>query len=321
MNIEFPTLVALLFFPGGLFLLGSGLVFEYVDRKLVARFQNRIGPRWFQPLADMVKLLAKEEIFPTGVVKSLFVLLPVVALAAALTAGLYVPLFGFKPAFSFQGDLVVTLYLLSMMTLCIGLAGANTEDRFSLVGATRALTQLFSYEAPFLLALLGPAIALGTWNISAINQAAHNQMWFILAQPIGFIVAIVGLMGKLELPPFDAPEAETEIVAGAFTEYSGRGFALFKIGRDVELVIGLSLVASFYLGGFSNPLDFLWKTLLLLLVTAALQSLFARLRIDQTVGMWWRAGVILVLLQLVVIIAGRLLSPAVQPLVQKLFGG
>jgi NADH-quinone oxidoreductase subunit H len=98
------------------------------------------------------------------------------------------------------------------------------------------------------------------------------------------------------------------------TEYSGRGFALFKIGRDVELVVGLTLIASFYLGGFNSPLDFLWKTLLLLLVTAALQSLFARLRIDQTVGLWWRVGVILVLLQLVVIIIGRYLAPLIQPL-------
>lgn len=314
MNITFPIYVALLFFPGGLFLLASGLIFEYVDRKLVARFQNRVGPRWFQPLADFVKLLAKEEIIPTGVNKALFIILPIIALTAALTAALYTPLFGFKPVHSFNGDLIVTLYLLSMMTLCIGLAGANTEDRFSLVGATRALTQLFSYEAPFLLALLGPAIALGTWNIGEINAGATSGTWFIVLQPIGFIVALIGLMGKLELPPFDAPEAETEIVAGALTEYSGRGFALFKLGRDVELVIGLTLIASFYLGGFTNPLDFLWKTAVLLLVTAALQSLFARLRIDQTVGLWWRTGVILVLLQLVVIILGTYLAPIVRPL-------
>jgi NADH-quinone oxidoreductase subunit H len=317
MNVSFHPLLALLLFPGGIFLLASGLVFEYVDRKLIARFQNRVGPRWFQPLADFIKLLAKEEVIPSGTVKTLFIALPIVALAAALTAALSVPLFGFKPVYTYQGDLVVTLYLLSMMTLCIGLAGANTEDRFSIVGATRALTQLFSYEAPFLLSLLGPAIALGTWKIGLINEGATQNMWFIVAQPIGFLAALIGLMGKLELPPFDAPEAETEIVAGALTEYSGRGFGLFKIGRDVELVIGLTLIASFYLGGFNSPLDFLWKTLLLLLVTAALQSLFARLRIDQTVGLWWRIGTILVLLQLVLIIVGNLLAP----FVSKLFGG
>jgi len=317
MNVTFSPLIALLLFPGGIFLLSSGLVFEYIDRKLIARYQNRIGPRWFQPLADLVKLLAKEEVIPAGTVKALFIALPIVALAAALTAGLSVPLFGFKPVFSYPGDLIVTLYLLSLMTLCIGLAGANTEDRFSIVGATRALTQLFSYEAPFLLALLGPAIALETWKIGEINQAATQNLWFILSQPIGFLAALIGLMGKLELPPFDAPEAETEIVAGALTEYSGRGFALFKIGRDVELVIGLTLIASFYLGGFSSPLDFLWKTLVLLLITAALQSLFARLRIDQTVGLWWRIGAILVLVQMLMIIVGSSLAP----FVARLFGG
>ena len=208
----------MLIFPAGLFLLGCGLVYQWIDRKLVARFQNRVGPRWFQPLADVLKLLAKEEIIPTGAHPGLFVALPVVSLAAALTAALYVPMFGFTPAYSFQGDLVVTLYLLSVMTLGIGLAGANTVDRFSLVGATRTLTQLFSYEAPFLLALLGPAIMAKSWEISQINNFTHNAWWMIFTQPIGFVVALVGLMGKLELPPFDASEAETEIVSGAYTE-------------------------------------------------------------------------------------------------------
>jgi NADH-quinone oxidoreductase subunit H len=315
MNLTINPIIALLIFPAGLALMAYSLVYEFVDRKLVARFQNRIGPRWFQPLADFIKLLAKEEIIPEGVNPALFISLPVVALAAALTAALYVPIFGLKPAYSFNGDLVVTLYLLSMMTLCIGLAGANTKDRFSLVGATRALTQLFSYEAPFLLAMLGPAIAIGTWNIGEINAGAATNWWFMLTQPFGFLVALVGLMGKLELPPFDAPEAETEIVAGALTEYSGRGFGLFKIGRDIELVIGLTMIASFYMGGISSPIDFLWKTLVLLLVTALLQSLFARLRIDQTVGMWWRVGVIVVLLQMMVIILGKYLGPFIQPLI------
>jgi NADH-quinone oxidoreductase subunit H len=315
MNLTINPIIALLVFPGGLSLLAFGLLYEYVDRKLVARFQNRVGPRWFQPLADFVKLLAKEEIIPAGVQPALFITLPIVALAAALTAALYVPMFGLQPAYGFSGDLVVTIYLLSLMTLCIGLAGANTVDRFSLVGATRALTQLFSYEAPFMLAMLGPAIAAGSWQISEINNAVQSGWWNMLVQPFGFVVALIGLMGKLELPPFDAPEAETEIVAGALTEYSGRGYGLFRIGRDIELVIGLTLIASFYMGGLASPIDFLWKTLVLLLVTAALQSLFARLRIDQTVGMWWRTGTIVVLVQLLVIIIGQWFSPYVQTLI------
>jgi len=285
--------------------MASGLVYQWADRKLVARFQNRIGPRFIQPLADTIKLLAKEEIMPQGVHKGLFLALPVVALAAALTAGLYVPMFGFQPASSFRGDLIVALYALSVLTLTMGLAGANTVSQFSLVGATRTLTQLFSYEAPFLLSLLGPAIAAGSWQISEINNYTGQNFWMIVVQPIGFCVALIGLMGKLELPPFDAPEAETEIVAGAMTEYSGRGYALFRIGKDVELVIGLTLVSAFYLGGLANPLEFLLKTLALLLVLALLQTAFARLRIDQTVGLWWRAGAFLAVVQLIVIVLGR----------------
>lgn len=297
--------VYLYIFPGGLSLLAAGLVYEWVDRKLVARLQNRIGPRWFQPLADTIKLLAKEEIIPRSVNPFLFVALPVVALAGALAAALYVPMFGLPPVYSFSGDLIVTLYLLSVLTLSMGLAGANTEDRFSLIGATRTLTQLFSYEAPFMLAMLGPALLAGSWQISEINAYLQAHPWMLVIQPVGFVVALVGLMGKLELPPFDAPEAETEIVSGALTEYSGRGLAVFHLGRDVELAIGLTLVAAFYLGGLGNPLEFVLKSLGLLLVLTGLQTLFARLRIDQTVGLWWRAGALLALLQLMVMVVLR----------------
>jgi NADH-quinone oxidoreductase subunit H len=302
MTASIPPLVAMILFPAGISLFLLGLIYEYIDRKLVARYQNRVGPRWFQPLADVVKLLAKEEIIPTGVHKVLFIGLPILGLTAAITSALYIPMAGFAPSFSFRGDLIVVLYLLSVLTICLGLAGANTVDRFSLIGATRTLTQLFSYEAPFLLALLGPALATQSWQVSTINQYAHSNWWMIATQPIGFLVALVGLMGKLELPPFDAPEAETEIVSGALTEYSGRGLALFRIGKDIELVIGLTLISAFYLGGLANPLEFILKTLALLLVVAGLQSLFARLRIDQTVGLWWRIGALMGLIQLLVVI-------------------
>lgn len=302
MRVEMvTTIAALLLFPSGLFLLMSGLAYEWADRKLLAQFQNRAGPRWFQPLADVVKLLAKEEVVPEGVNALLFVALPILALAGGLTAALYTPLFGLPPAYSFPGDLIVTLYLLSLLTLCVGLAGSNTLDRFSLLGATRTLTQLFSYEAPFLLALLGPAVAAASWEIGEIATYTGSRL-LLLTQPIGFVVAVIGLMGKLELPPFDAPEAETEIVAGALTEYSGRGLALFRLGKGVEMVVGLTLIAAFYLGGVANPLLFLLKTLALLLVMVGLQALFTRLRIDQTVGLWWRYGTLLVLLQWLVMI-------------------
>ncbi len=297
----FTSFVSILIFPAGLTLIFTGMFYEWIDRKLVARFQNRVGPRWFQPFADMVKLFAKEQITPRLANPFLFFGLPVLAMAGALTAALYVPLMGLQPAHSFPGDLIVTIYLLSLLTMCIGLAGWNTSGRFSLVGATRALTQMFAYEAPFLLALLGPALVAGSWQISEISRYAQTH-WIVLTQPVGFIVALIGLMGKLELPPFDSPEAETEIVAGALTEYSGRGLAIFKIGRSIELIVGVTLVSAFYLGGLNGILPFLVKTIIVLLLMTILQTLLTRLRIDQTVGLWWRFGTILVLLQILLII-------------------
>ena len=297
----FTALLSIMFFPAGITLILSGMLYEWADRKLVARFQNRIGPRWFQPLADTIKLLIKEEIKPQGINSLLFYGLPIVALTGSLTAALYSPILGLAPVYSFPGDLVVTLYLLSLLTLCMGLAGWNGSSRFSLIGATRALTQLFAYEAPFLLALLGPAIAAGSWAIKDISAYAEGH-WMVFTQPVGFLIALIGLMGKLELPPFDAPEAETEIVAGALTEYSGRGLALFHIGKSVELVVAVSLVTAFYLGGIGNPFLFLVKTLVIVLLMAMLQAMLTRLRIDQTVGMWWRFGALLALFQILLLV-------------------
>lgn len=297
----FSNLGALAIFPGGFSLIGLGLSYEWVNRKLLARFHNRIGPRWFQPFADALKLLFKEEVVPEYTSQALFTGLPILALTGVLTAAIYIPVWGIGPLYSFPGDLIVAIFLLSLPAVCMGLAGANTLDRFSLVGATRTLTQVFSYEAPFLLALLGPAFVAGTWQIDEI-MAFSGGRWILLTQPVGFIVAVLGLIGKLEIPPLDAPEAETEIVAGPLTEYSGRGLALFKLSKSVALVLGLSLISALYMGGLNNPLAFVLKTLALLVVIVILHALFARMRIDQSVGMWWRYGVLLVLLQWLVTI-------------------
>jgi NADH-quinone oxidoreductase subunit H len=297
----FSPFLSLLLFPGGLFLIVLALAYEWGDRKLVARFENRVGPRWFQTASDLLKLLIKEEILPATAHPTLFTILPIVAMTGALTAALYVPILGLPAAFSFPGDLIVTLYLLSLLTMCIGLAGWNSTSRFTMIGATRALTQLFSYEAPFMLALLGPAVAAGSWQLGAVIAAADGR-WLVLSQPLGFAVALIGLMGKLEMPPFDAPKAKTEIVAGALTEYSGRGLGLFHLAKEIELVVGVTLIAALYLGGVASPLAFFAKTLGLLIILASVHCLVTRLRIDQTVGLWWRYGAVLVLFQWLILI-------------------
>ena len=142
----------------------------------------------------------------------------------------------------------------------------------------------------------------GAGRSGTITAYAHTY-WLILTQPLGFIVALIGLMGKLELPPFDAPEAHTEIVAGALTEYqrARSGHSSIWVGQS-NWSVGLTLISAFYLGGLSNPLWFLVKTLALLFIIVGLQALLTCLRIDQTVGMWWRYGTLLVLVQWFVMI-------------------
>ena len=128
------SLIYILIFPGFLFLSVSGMVFEYVDRKLYAKFQNRVGPPWFQPFADFVKLLAKESIIPEKAEKGMFKSLPFFALAAIVTSFMYMPIWNTKALFSFNGDVIVVLYLLSIPTLTFFLAGYSSKSLFSLLG-------------------------------------------------------------------------------------------------------------------------------------------------------------------------------------------
>ena len=281
--------VAYLLFPGGLFVVVGSLAYEYVDRKLVARFQNRVGPRWFQPLADLVKLLVKEEIVPAGgEPRACSSGCPLRPLRRPCTAALYVPMAGLSPTWGFRGR-PRGHRLPAHDDDALHRTGGGQHDGPVLPRRRRPRAHpAFLLRGAVPPGAAGTCHSAGTWRIAEINGYAQGHLWMIVTQPLGFLVALIGLMGKLELPPFDAPEAETEIVSGALTEYSGRGLAFFRLGRDIELFVGLTLISAFYLGGLANPLQFLLKTLALLFVTAGLQSLFARLRIDQTVGLWWR---------------------------------
>lgn len=301
MSGDLYTLLYVFIFPGGLFLLLAGLMLTWANKRLLARLHNRVGPRWYQPVADTVKLMGKQDIVAGDTPRLLLLGLPVLALAGALTAGLFVPLLGLSPVSSAPGDLIVVLYLLSLGTFAVGLLGLVVRSQFTALGSSRVMTQLFAYEVPFFVALLGPAFAAGTWQLSEI-MTLHGGEWLLLTQPIGFVVAVISLMGKLELAPFDAPAAKTEIVAGPLTEYSGRGLALFKLAKGVTMVIGLTLVAVLYLGGVAGPVAFLLKVGGVLAVITGVQVLLTRLRIDQTVTLWWRYGLMLVFVQWVLII-------------------
>ena len=173
---------------------------------------------------------------------------PLVALAAVITAYFYIPIVGNSP-FNFQGDLVLVLFLLSVPTIVLLLLGWLSRNIFSAMGGIRAITQMFIYEVPFFLVLLAPAMMAGTWSVSGIVQWQQKNLWLVILQPIGFVVALVCLQAKLERTPFDIPEAETEIVAGPWTELTGRRLAIMHLAKDIALVTGSALIAALFLGG------------------------------------------------------------------------
>jgi NADH-quinone oxidoreductase subunit H len=299
-------LIYLLIFPGFLFLSLFGLIAEFIDRKLYARLQNRMGPPWFQPLADFLKLAGKEEIIPEHAEPLLFKLMPVIALTVVVTASFYIPLWSTQALFSFKGDLIVVLYLLTIPTITFFLGGWYSTSLYSLLGAVRSLTQLFAYEVPLFLALLAPAILADSWSLSDIAAFYNHHPWYAAFNLIGFAVAMVALLGKLEKVPFDIPEAETEIVGGSFTEYSGRLLAFFRMAIDIEMVVAASLVSAVFLPfglGLPSALGFvlyLLKVVLVIAALALLRTVFARFRIEQMVNFCWKYVAPAAFLQLII---------------------
>jgi len=300
------ALFNLLVFPGFLFLGLAGMAAEFCDRKLYARLQNRQGPPWFQPLADFIKLSSKEDIIPEEADPLMFRLMPLVALTAAATSILYIPIWGEKALFSFEGDLVIVVYLLTIPTMTFFLAGWYSASLYSMIGAVRSLTQLLAYEVPLFLALLAPACLADSWSLAGMAKyyAAHPFYW--LFNLIGFGVALVVMLGKLEKVPFDTPEAETEIVAGAFTEYSGRLLALFRMAINIEMVVLASLLAAVFLpfglgiGPVAGFVIYLIKVAFVIALTSLLRTIFARFRIDQMVDFCWRYIAPAAMLQLLI---------------------
>lgn len=311
------TVLYLLVYPGLLFLFVYSTFCEWFDRKLYARLQNRMGPTHtgrfglLQPIADFVKLLAKEDVVPAAADRTLFTWLPLFALAIVSTAGLLLPVWNFDLAVpgptSFSGDLVVLLYLLSLPTILCFLAGWASTNLFSQIGGTRILTMLFGYEVPLFLAVLSPAILAGSWRLAEIAAFYQHRPLLILPNLLGFAVALVAVQAKLERTPFDIPHAETEIVGGTFTEYSGKKLALFRLMTDIELVVAAGLLATVFLGGFPGGalvgfVSFAVKTLFVIFLLSLLRAATSRIRVDQVVSFAWRVLAPLAVLQVFIVI-------------------
>jgi NADH-quinone oxidoreductase subunit H len=315
-----PLLEALLF-PGVLFLVALALFSEWVDRKVVARLQNRVGPHHagpagiLQPLADFIKLLAKEDIVPAAADRLLFTSIPLVMLSLALTPLFMIPIAAPSALTWFEGDLIFIMFLLSLLALTTFLGAWASTNRLSALGGVRAALQMLGYEIPLTLAMIGPAIAAKSLSVSRIVQAQAGGPWYVVTQPLGFVVVVVSFLAELHLIPFDLPEAETELVAGWLVEFSGKKLALLRLAKDLEAVLAASLMTALYLGGPAGlwgvppALAFLLKVIPCTVLLSNLRALFARLRIDQALRGAWKYLTPLAFLQVAVVEATPLVIP------------
>jgi NADH-quinone oxidoreductase subunit H len=313
------VLFFVLVFPGFLFQFVMAAALEWMDRKLYARMQNRVGPLYtgqsgfLQPFADLAKLFAKEDLTPRAADHFMFGIMPLISLAAVCASGLLVPFWAIQPYTSFPGDIIVDAYLLSIPSFALFLAGWFSSSPFSLIGASRVLTQMFAYEVPFFLALLTPAVITGSWQITEIMKFAwwEGPWWSVLLRAVGqtiaFGVAVTCLQAKLERVPFDIPEAETEVVAGPLTEYSGKKYAIFRLQKNILMYTGAALVAavflpSFPVGAILGGIWLLAKTLFVVSILSLMRASFGRIRIDQIVVFSWKYLAPLSLLQFLVVL-------------------
>jgi len=311
--------VYLFIFPGFVFLFSFSLFTEYLDRKIYARIQRRVGPPFLQPFADLVKLASKEDIVPEKAEHFMFTAAPLVGLAAIFAAFLYLPIVTTSGLHSFNGDLVVVLYLLTIPTLALFLGGWYSGNVFGQKGGMRVASLLFSYEIPFFLSLLTPALIQGSWRMTDIINFEVAHPIVLIISLLGFVIALISLQGKLERLPFDIPEAETEIVAGPLVEYSGRRLALFRLARDAEMVVGAGLIAVIFLGGpiplietepiylswIFGALVFLLKTLFVIFLLILFKSAVARIRTDQMISLAYKWLIPLTLVQIFIAIMVR----------------
>ncbi|MBS7612829.1 NADH-quinone oxidoreductase subunit H [Candidatus Bathyarchaeota archaeon] len=307
-------LLSVFTFPGFLFIILIAFLYEWIDRKLYATFQNRVGPwvtgpsGFLQPIADFIKLLTKEDITPEGADTLIFQCVPVFALAVAFTCSLFLPVSGHKGLVSFEGDLIIAITLMTLLSIMFFYAGLSSPSRFSIVGAERSMLQLLSYEIPLMLSIASVAVSTGSLSIVGVVEA-QKAGWLIIGPNIlSFIIFLSAAQAELERIPFDVPEAETEIVAGWLTEFSGRKLALLRLTKDVELFYLSSLAATLFLGGplgpiipgfewLLHPVYFTIKSLVTLFSLSLFRSVFARLRVDEVVNFLWKYIIPLSVLQ------------------------
>jgi NADH-quinone oxidoreductase subunit H len=284
----------------------------FYERRALARIQVRIGPNragpsgWFQPIADGIKLIFKEEVIPGEAYKIVFVLAPMITVFPALVIlavipwGTSITVFGREIPLSLTDINVGVLYLIAIASISvygIVLAGWSSNNKYAMMGGLRSSAQMISYELAMGLALIGPILIAGTMSMMGIVEA-QNPVWYIIYQPIGALIFFIAGVAEVNRAPFDMPEAEQELTAGYHAEYSGMKFALFFMAEYVKMIAISAIGATLFLGGFRGPfIDqipilgpfyLFFKILVVLFLLIWLRATLPRLRYDRLMAFGWK---------------------------------
>ena len=298
------------------FFLVAPLGVGYAEHKVLAHMQARLGPMeagrfhgWAQLIADGVKFVQKEDVVPRAADRWVFSLAPAVVLVPYIATVVVIP-FG-HTLFAEDLDLGIFFVMAMSSVSVIGvlMAGWASANKFSLIGALRAAAQLIAYELPLVLAAAAVVMEAGTLSLIGITEAQEGH-WFVLTQPVGFFIFLVASLAELTRPPFDMPIADSEIIFGAYTEYTGLKFAFFLLAEYGGIVVLSAIASVLYLGGFRplpglgaipEPLWMAAKVGALAFFIIWLRATYPRLREDQLQRFSWLALIPLALLQIVVV--------------------
>lgn len=292
------------------------LVLIWLERKVVARIQDRIGPNrvggrygLLQAIADAMKLLTKEIITPFGADKLAFNLAPIIIVVAALLMWAVIPFAPGVIGTDLNVGLFYVLAISSISVVALLLAGWGSNNKYALLGAFRSVAQLVSYEVPMVMALLIPILLAGSMSMQRIVVA--QDVWYIFVVPLSALIFLISALAELGRTPFDLLEAESEIVAGYHTEYSGMKFAMFFLAEFINALFMAALFVTIYLGGWRGPgaveypilglLYFSLKVFLVYFLFIWIRGTFPRIRIDQLLNFNWKFLVPLTLTLILVI--------------------
>lgn len=303
------------------YILVSALWLVYMERKVSAYMQCRIGPNrvgpWglLQTTADIGKLISKEFIIPKNADKKLFLLGPILIFMPPLAVFAVAPFGEGMVAIDMNIGVYYFLALASLSTVIIWMAGWASNNKYSLLGGMRVVAQMVSYEMPLILSIVGVIILTGTLNMSEIIRSQEN-VWFIFLQPLAFLIYMIAAVAETNRTPFDLVEGESEIIAGPFTEYSGMGFAMFFLAEYANVVLVSVMAATLFLGGWLAPLGmtfipswiwFLAKVYLMIFIFMWFRWTYPRIRVDQLMEFGWKVLVPLSIFNIFVTGVGKYL--------------